>query len=980
MSIRQAHVPSFELVQSTNNGAPHGSARETRAAIVTAVVVVAMVSWWAWRRERPDDPAGDEATPVSLDTPIRLDPQVRTDTAANGLRYYIRENTYPEGRAELRLVVDAGSVLEDDDQRGLAHGVEHMAFRGTRRFPARAIDTYLQSVGMRLGEDVNATTSYDETVYRLTIPTGRRAVVDSAIMILADWAHAVTFDSAAARQEGAIVFEEWRTGRGADDRLDAARDSLLFRGSRYADRRVIGDTTTLRRFDVGAMRRFYHDWYRPDRMAVIVVGDVDAGATERVLRRELEAIPRSGPGRLPPVPALPRGPDDRVVVLVDPEVTSTRASLWFPRAPSRQRTVGDYRRALVERMARSILRGHLEHEADRAGSPLLSAGVSVGRDVRPLETQVVGATLVDGQTSDAIAALGTVIERLRRFGPKPSELTGVKESILRDSRSELARAEESFDIADALVDYHLRGEPVPGVTEQNQWTSDLLRGIGDQEIAAFFEQITPGRARPILIVSPSHRAGRAIDRGVVVAALDSAIAEVRDEQPDSTTGPIMTQLPAPGAVTSRRSLAKVGVYEWRLSNGMRVLLKPTDFEDDEVEMRLVAPGGASLAAPEDYPSAYLADKLLEVSGVGGVSGSDVARFVDSRSVTVSPTVGDARIGVSASGRRGDVELMLQLAHLYLTSPREDETAVRRYSDRLNAYARQRAADPDEAFADTLSAALRPNDPRALRNSAAFAAAVDMRKALRFWRQRATNGSNFTAVLVGDFELWQVSPLIERYLGSIPAGHVEQPADFSYARPPAPVLRSFRRGIEPSAATRIVLGDTLTLTPEADVALRETRDLIEMVLHERLREELAGTYGVNVDLEVFLGPRPSFALSIGFNAAPERIDSLAATAVAELERLRTHGPTPDEAERVRRMAIEHAGGDSQNNRYWVSDLAWHSLVGWSLESIAQHADDTKNVSSELLRSSCARFLDGRRFVRVTRLPETGGGPVVGRAER
>jgi zinc protease len=432
---------------------------------------------------------------------------------------------------------------------------------------------------------------------------------------------------------------------------------------------------------------------------------------------------------------------------------------------------------------------------------------------------------------------------------------------------------------------------------------------------------------------------------------------------------IMTSLPAPGTVKSRNSLARIGVYEWRLGNGMRVLLKPTEFEDDAVEMRLVAPGGASLAAPEDYASAYMADKVLEASGAGGLTGADVARVLDGRSVTVSPTVDDGRIEVSGSGRRGDLELMLQVAYLYLTSPREDTTAFQRYAERLQAYARNRRADPDAALTDTLAATLRPGDPRALRNTAAFAAALDVRKALRFWRERTHNGSNFTAVLVGDFEVWQVGPLIERYLGSISAGHVEQPADFGYVRPRTTTVRSFRRGIEPSATTRIVLGDTLTMTPEADAALHATRELVEMVLYERLREDLAGTYGVTVEVEVFPGPRPSFALSIGFNADPDRIDSLAATAVAEVERLRTQGPTADEAAHVRKAAVEHAGGDSQTNGYWASELAWHSLLGWSLESIGHHGDDATTISLEMLRTSCARFLDGKRVVRVTRLPES-----------
>jgi zinc protease len=314
-------------------------------------------------------------------------------------------------------------------------------------------------------------------------------------------------------------------------------------------------------------------------------------------------------------------------------------------------------------------------------------------------------------------------------------------------------------------------------------------------------------------------------------------------------------------------------------------------------------------------------------------------------------------------------MMLQLAHLYLTAPREDRGAFARYQERLGAYARNRAADPEAVFDDTVAATLRPRDLRALHNTAPFVAAVDMDRAFRFWRDRATNGSNFTAVIIGDFEIWQVSPLIERYLASLPTGHAEQPADVGFRRPNGIVERVIQRGIEPRAFTRIIVGDTLDLTLEADADLDAVRDLLEMVLYERLREQLGGTYGVSVSVDVRRGPQPSYAFNIDFAASPARVDSLASAAIGEIERLRDRGPTSTEAMKVREAAIQHNSDESRGNTYWANELEWHALSGWSLDSIADHPNDAANVSLPMLIAACNKYLDGRSYVRVTRLPVT-----------
>ena len=972
---REARRPKITRFQRLNHVQSRGSGRvgavgkETLAAIVTAAVVVAGIVWTTSRRNAAGDGSDANAISVSLDAPVPMDPDIRTGTLPNGLRYYVRASDNPEARADLRLVVNAGSVHEDDDQRGLAHAVEHMAFRGTRRFPGRAIDEYLQSVGMRLGEDLNATTSLDETIYRLTIPTDRRATVDSGLTILAEWAHAVTFDSAEAQNERLVVFEEWRSYRNADERLDEARDSLLLKGSRYAHRRVIGDTATLRRFDLAAMKRFYRDWYRPDLMAVVAVGDFDAAAIEKDIRRRFGEIPASATRRAMPEIGAVQAPDSRVSLVTDPEIATTRISLWFPRRPSAQRTVADYRQDLVERIGRVILRGRLEREAERSGSPLLSAGIATRQLVRTVEGHVVGARIADARTAESVAALGSVIARLRRFGPKASELAGAKESVLSDRRDALNGPAQSSNIADALVEHYLGGDPLSSAVAEYKWTDALLSGIGERDVTAFLDSL--GAEGPTAITIASRAAQSRATGDVILAALDSATADVADDKADTAAVTLMAARPKPGAVATRRTLGKIDVQEWRLANGMRVLLKPTRFEDDVVHVRLAASGGASLAPLADYPSAYLADNILEAVGAGDVTGYDISRFMDDRSFSLSPTVSDEHIALSGEGRLRDLEAMLQLTHLYLTAPRADDVAFRRYQERLAAFARNRAGDPDALFDDSTAAALRPGDLRALPGTARFVEAVDVQKAMRFWRERTANAANFTAVIVGDFEVWQVSPLIESYLATLPTGHTEHPASIGLARIASPVERTIARGIEPLAQTRIVFGDTLSLTLEADDALGNTRDLLELVLQNRLREELGGTYGVSVDLTMRRNPETSYLFAIEFSADPARVDTLARAALAEVERLRTTGPTSAEAAKVREAAISHNSDQSRGNGYWTSELSWHSLNGWSLESIADHPDEAEQISAKTLTQACARYLDGRRSVRVTRVPETSG---------
>lgn len=943
-----------------------GIARETVAGLFVAVVLAAILapSIGSLGSRAGKDAA---AAPAPLETPLALDPDVRWGTLPNGVRYLVRYNEAPGRRAELRLAVDAGSVLEDDDQRGLAHGVEHMAFRGTRHFPGRSLEHYIQAVGMRSGDDLNAYTNYDETVYRLAIPTDSDAVIDTAVAILADWAHEVTFDPAEARSEAPVVFEEWRVRRDADERFRRARDRLLLAGSRYAERPTIGDTATLRRFELPALRRFYREWYRPELMTVVAVGDFDVDAVERLIRARLGAIPASDARRPRPRVPVPLARGGRAVVLTDPEADRTVVGFWYPRVVHAPRTLRDLRAMLVEDLTREVLQDRLDAASERPASPLLAADVSLRYLTRTTEANWLAATVPAGRVLDGARALAAELARLQRSGPTAAELDHARDGMLRRRHEALSTQWSSGALADALVRHALDGQPVLGVDTAYRWAEQLVPGIRDSDVVAFARRLDPASATILVTSAPLRPADRPSEAALLAAAREEALAAAGAARDSGSAVDLMDQPPESGTVARAGVLPDIEGYQWMLGNGMRVILKPTKFTSDEILVRVTAPGGASLASDADYPSAYMADRVLEATGVGPVDGYRLERLLADNSVSLEPSVDDGSVELEGSSAPRDVETLFQLLHLYLSAPRADEAAFRRYRERLLAWARDRAADPDEVFRDSVRSVELEGDPRALPSSTAFVERIDLRKAIDFWRARAANASNFTVVLVGDFTLPQLRPLVERYLGSLPAGHAERPAAARVHVPTGVVERAFRRGADPRARTRIAFADTITPTEAALADLHATRELLELTLDERLRQTMGGTYGVSVTLSMTADARPVYRLWLDFSAAPERVDSLARAALAEVARLRTSGPTDDEAERVRAATVRDHEGDVADNDYWLNELASHALHGWPLRSIATHADEAKRISAASLREACARYLHVDRFVRVTRYP-------------
>lgn len=935
------------------------------AALLGAILVVLAV----WGKNGLVSPRHGRGL-AALQQPIAAELQYTLDSLPNGLRYYVCAHASSDERTELRLIVDAGSVQEAHDQRGLAHAVEHMVFRGTRKFPHGAIDRYFDAIGMRRGDDVNATTSLDDTRFRMSVPTDRAGAIDTALAMLASIANEASFDSTDARREAGVLFEEWRSSRDADERVVDARDSLLFAGTAYADRQVVGDTGVLRRFDIRAMRNYYETWYRPELMAVVVVGDFDADEVEAMVKRHFGSIVTRGPRRGRPTrPVAIASRSLRASVVADAEAQTSWISLWHPDARERYITRTDYRVASIGRLWRKILGGRLEDDALDAASPL--AFVDVDRRVmtRNLAADVVTVTAMKGQTLPALDATVAAINELANEGPTATELEEHTRGVVRRAREQAQDGDRNSALAGEFVDHFLTGNAVFTRRLAYELARDILPTITVEDIRRFAHTRTADSGNVVVVAATYDDAAATLRPDAVAARVRSAHGKRRAQSgEDVDVTRLLAARPTSGRILSERAIPEVHAYEWTLSNGMRVLVKPTSFTFDEIRLRAVARGGASLAADETYASAYLADAIIQETGVGSIPAPRLQRWLGATSITISPTVTDESISLDGTTAPGDVEAFFQLLRLYLTSPRRDTVAFHRYQARMASVAQDRGRDPDAVFRDSVAAAFAGGNPRAMKRGAPFYREARLDDALDFWTGRTANGAGFTVAIVGDFTLARMRPLVERYLASIPRGAAEPQPVRRGATISGGVHRDVTSGIVDRARTAIGFSAPFELTTDALNALALVREVVARSLRERLRDEMGGTYDVDVSLDIDDTPSPRYTVRIEFESAPSRIDALAAVAIDELKALHRSGPTALQFSGAREARVRDFDGRIDDNAYWVAELTFHALHGWTLAGIAAHRHEIESMSLGDVRKACATYIPGGNYVRLTMRPD------------
>lgn len=917
-------------------------------------------------------PATGSALQAPLTQIIAVDSQVRVGRLPNGLQYFVRANGQPRGRAELRLVVNAGSVLEEDDQRGLAHFVEHMSFNGTQHFPGQDVATFIQALGMQFGAHANAHTSFDETVYQLQIPSDRRAIIDRSLLIMEDWAHNVSFEPAEVERERSVVLEEWRLGLGADSRLRDAQMPILLKGARYADRSPIGRPEIIQKVTPARLRQFYTDWYRPDLMAVVAVGDFDPAVIESMIVSHFGPIPAATAPRSRTIYTVPPHTDTLYSLASDREATATTVSVFGLGPAGDQRTFGTYRVQMVERLFSRLLSARLDEVAHGPNAPFLAAETNRGLFVRSAVVTTVGALVPDGGAERGLAALFTEAERVVRYGFTATELDREKLDSQRYLDEALLEKDKSPSgpLADELVRHVVQDEPVPGIVIEQAMSQRFLPGITLAEVNALARSWIPEGNRVVAVTAP-ERPGLALPTPAKLTAMIATVkgANLSAYVDHVNADPLLAPLPTPGTVVRVSAREAIGVTEWQLSNGVRVILKPTPYKEDEILFRAVSPGGTSLASDQELVPAETAERVIAEGGLGQFSNLDLTKMLAGSSTAVQADITEVGEGLRGGAIKKDVEKMFQLIYLTFTAPRADLAQFEALKARLRPMLANQQARPETAFREALASALTQGNPRARPLTATSVDQMNLDRSMAFYKNRFADASDFTFVFVGSVDAQVMKPLVERYLASLPSiRRVEVALDRGVHPPPGIVERQVVKGVDPRSQVAIVFTGVFQNDQMHRVLLKTVSEMLAGNLHHKLREELGGTYGVSVEPRFSKYPTAEYQISIGFSCDPARADELTAAAWKVIQDFRQEGPSSGQLAGGLTALDRELETGFQENAELLNELMTKVEYGEDVADVFNMRPFYNQLTTSSLRDAAREYLNANRFVQVTLRPE------------
>ncbi len=917
--------------------------------------------------------SGEPADSPDTSPPLAMDRDVVTGKLDNGLTYYIRHHEKPENRVLLWLAVDAGSVLEDDDQRGLAHFVEHMAFNGTKRFAKNTLIDFLEKAGIDFGADLNAFTSFDETVYQLQVPTDDPGVVAKGLDILEDWASAISFDGQEVEKERGVVVEEWRRGRGASQREFDKQWPVFLKGSKYADRKPIGEKEILEKAPVAALKRFYDDWYRPNLMAVVVVGDVDPKAMEKEIRARF--APLKNPAKERPRPAVPVPMLDhtRALVFTDPEMSQTSVEISIKGEKQELRTENDYRVRLIEGLFHGMLRARLDEIRQKPDAPFVFAFTSTSTTGRAVDVFNLTAGAKAGRVEDALSTILTEVERVKQHGFLASELERERARSLRQAERNAAEKATVDGRAYAFrtVRHHLERRTMVSRDDELALTKRMLPTVKLEEINALAGRWTSQKDRLIAASGPA-RDKIPGERELLALAAGVAKTKVAAYQDHVESGELIAHAPTPGAVTKKEEIPEIGVTVWTLSNGIKVVLKPTDFKNDEVLFEAFSPGGHSLVPDRRFRSAQFADQIVMRSGVGDHDAVALRNLLAGKMATVSPFIGELEEGIRGSASPRDLELAFKLIYLNITAPREDEAAFDSWRAASKEFVKNRDLAPQRVFFEQLGAFAAGDHFRRQPLSTEVLDDVDMKAALQIYRERFADVSDLTFMFVGNLDLAKLEPLVTTYLASLPSAKrtKEKWKDVGVRAPAGVKKLAVRKGQDPKSFVSLEFHGNVRWTPELELDLDILAEVLDIRLREVLREDMSGVYSVFSNGSIQRRPKQRYEYRVGFGCAPENADRLRNAVFEIATSIRKDGVAAEVVEKVREKRRRALETQLKENRFWLTQLARSYRFGTDPKEILQFEKRLERITPPNVKAAAKRFINTKSLIEGRLWPEAG----------
>jgi len=905
---------------------------------------------------------------------IPLDPAVRTGKLANSFTYYIRNNNEPQKRVNLYLVNKVGSVLEDDDQQGLAHFMEHMNFNGTKNFPKNELVDYLQKAGVRFGADLNAYTSFDETVYELPIPTDDATMTASGIKIMRDWAQEATLDPTEIEKERGVVLEEERLGKGAGDRMARKYYPIMLNHSRYAERLPIGIDKVLTAFKPEVIIRFHQDWYRPDLQALIVVGDVNVDEVEKMIRDQFSNLKNPENERTRTKYSVPLTGSKQFLVVTDKETPSTTLQILYKHKAPALITEADYITSMKSSLLNQLLGARRYAEMSQEANPAyVSMDFSVQGLLGGLDMFGFDVTAKSGQLQQSFEQTWRILEKVKRYGFSQAELDRAKQNYIRSLETSLKEKDKTPSIS-LVKEYQrlfLQQEASPGIAWEYQFAKSHIANISLDDILKIMNEYLASKDMDILVMAPEKEKANLPDSAAVNSWISTVgkenIAPFKDE-------PVSQQLlsvkPKPGKVIAKKQIPALNLTELTLSNGVKVVLKPTDFKNDEIRFNGFSAGGTSLYTDADYDNAANAAALMSRFGLGKLNPVQLSKVLNGKVVNVAPGISTRSQTISGVAAPADLETALQLAYLEITQPRKDSLIYNNTINSAKETVTNRNVDPNSVFADTISYVMGNYSYRAAPPSIQKINRIQLDKAYNIYKERFADASGFTFVFVGNFKTESITPLLEKYLGSLPSLHKNEKAvDLGTHIPAGRLVKKVYKGTENKALVRLVFSGDYSFSPVNNLLLKALGDILQIKVLQQLREAESEVYSPSVQTSYNKIPKNRYAMIVSFGCAPQNIDHLIAMVEKEMTTLRDKGPDADDIQKFKAAYEKNVELALKDNGFWLSYLSGQYE---NQEPVLQALDAEKNlakVSAETLKQAAQTFLSRQNMISFELLPES-----------
>ncbi|MFZ5979500.1 MAG: M16 family metallopeptidase [Candidatus Zixiibacteriota bacterium] len=904
---------------------------------------------------------------------IPLDPDITYGKLDNGITYYIKYNSRPENRAEFRLAVNAGSVLEDDDQQGLAHFTEHMAFNGTKNFEKHELIDFLESIGMRFGPELNAYTYFEETMYMLQVPTDSAELVETAFQILEDWAHQLTLADDEIDRERGVIIEEWRLGRGAGARILDKQFPIMLQGSKYAERLPIGKKEVVQDCSYETLKKFYYDWYRPDLMAVVAVGDFDKAEIEKLIKKYFNEIPQKENARPREEYPVPDHKETLFAIATDPEATSASVGVYYKHPMEKTRTVADYRRDIVNGLYNSMLSQRL-YELTRLPEPPFLYGYSGESNfVRSKELYTLGAGVEDNGIEKGLEALLIEAERVRKYGFTQTELDRQKKETMRwiEQLYNERDKTESRNLAREYTSNYLNGEAAPGIVYEYELYRYYLPTITLDDVNQVAAKMITDENRVVMVSAPEKPDLKVPGETELLAVFDKVKGEdIKPYEDKVSDKPLLATIPALSKIVAEEYFENLNVTHWTLANGVEVVLKPTDFKNDEILMSASSPGGHSLVPDDQYVSASTAADIISEGGIGTFNRIELEKKLAGKVVRVSPRIGNLSENMEGNCSPEDLETMLQLVYLYFTSPRKDTTAYQAYQAQIQAFLENRGARPETAFFDTLQVTLSQYHPRTRPWTLELMNEMNLDQSYRIYRERFADASDFTFCFVGNIDLTKARPLVETYLGGLPSTRQEESwRDLNINPPDGLVKKEVRKGMEPKSQIQIVFNGDFVWNRLNRYVLTAMVEGFRIKLREVIREDLGGTYGVRLDGRAQKEPEHTYSINIGLGCDPDRVDEIIAMIMTQIDSLKNYGLNETYIEKVKEMQRRERETSLKRNNFWLMSLSSAYSLHEDPMDILDYENLVDQLTVEAVRQAALEYFDTDNYVQVVLYPES-----------